>query len=101
MGRYGWGALLLVLALLVGVVGLFYVQNSARTTQLSLDLGFAAWRLQQPVTVPALVGASAGIGFLLGFLPMWVRGFARGREVQRLRSQVALQRDTGDSAKPW
>jgi len=100
MGRYGWVALLLLLALVVGVVGLFYVQNSARTTQLSLDLGFAAWRLQQPVTVPALVGGSAAVGFLLGFLPVWMQSLARGRRIKRLESQVALQQDSG-AAKPW
>jgi len=101
MGRYGWAALLLVLAVVVLVVGMFWVQNSARTTQLSLDLGFAAWQLKQPVPVPALVAASAGVGFLLGFLPMWVRSLARGRRLRRLESQVAVQQRDAGSDKPW
>ncbi len=99
MGRNGWIVVLLLLAVLCAFVGLFYVQNSARTTQLSLDLGFAAWQLKQPVAVPLLLLAAAGGGFLFGFLPLWVRGFARGRRIKQLERQLALQ--DGRSDKPW
>lgn len=100
MGRNGWIALLLLLAVMGAFVGLFYVQNSARTTQLSLDLGFAAWQLKQPVSVPILVLGSVGGGFLFGFLPTWMRGLARGRRVKQLERQLALH-DAQGGDKPW
>lgn len=99
MGRNGWIAMLLLLAVMGVLLSLFYVQNSARTTQLSLDLGFAAWRLQQPVPVPALVLGCVGGGFLVGFLPTWMRGLSRGRRVKQLERQLALHDAQGD--KPW
>ena len=45
MTARGWMyVFLLVLAVALGaIVYLFIVQNGLRTTQLSLDLGFAAW----------------------------------------------------------
>ncbi|MBN2800565.1 MAG: hypothetical protein JXX28_15595 [Deltaproteobacteria bacterium] len=54
-------ALILVLGTLAT---LFSLQNGARTVELSLDLGFAAWRLKDPVSVPTLVGAAFGSGLL-------------------------------------
>jgi uncharacterized integral membrane protein len=100
MSRNGWIAVLLLLAVVVSLAGLFYVQNSARTTQLSFDLGFAAWQLTSAKPVPALLLGAAGGGFLLGFLPMWLRGFARARKIKQLERQLALQDGRGGD-KPW
>lgn len=99
MGRYlAVIAFVLVLAFL-GVVALFVVQNGARTTQLSLDLGFAAWQLKDPVAIPALVGITFGSGFFLGVVPMWLRGLSQGRKVKQLERQAALSTDR--SERPW
>ena len=76
------GIVLLLLAALVAAGALFVVQNASRTTQLSLDLGFAAWQLASPVSVPVLVGSSLGVGFALGlvFAGWWtIRSSSRRR----------------------
>jgi len=99
MGRYLAIAALLLFLVAVGVMALFVVQNGARTTQLSLDLGFAAWQLKEPVAVPALFGAAFGSGLLLGVVPMWIRGLARGRKLKQLERQAALS--AGQSERPW
>ena len=67
--------LLLVLVLVsLAVLVLFYLQNSLRLTDLSLNLGFAAWRLANPVPVPALLLGALGTGVLLGaVLGLWMR----------------------------
>ena len=99
MGRYLTIAALVFSALTIGVIVLFVVQNGARTTQLSLDLGFAAWQLQQPMQVPALIGIAFGSGLVLGALPLWLRGIAQRRRVRELERQVALSTD--GSERPW
>ena len=99
MGRYGWGLTLLLILSLGGVAGLFIVQNSTRTTQLSLDLGMAAWQLEQPVSVPLLMGACLVAGLLLGAVPVSLRSYSRGRRVKQLERELALQ-DTR-SERPW
>jgi uncharacterized integral membrane protein len=99
MGRYAWLTLFIVLLLVGGVITLFFIQNGARTTQLSLDLGFAAWQLQAPMSIPALLGATALGSFLLGALPMWIRGMAAKRRVRVLERQAALSSDRTE--RPW
>lgn len=93
----------LLLAATVGFVGyLFVVQNSLRTTQLSLNLGFAAWELSQPLPVVALVGGAFGAGLLLGLLlllPGWAR---RGRKLRQLEQEIALGGATrGEKRAEW
>ena len=57
-------------AVVITAIGLalFWVQNSARVTQLSFDVGFAAWQLQNPVPLPTLLAVCFGGGFLCGAL---------------------------------
>ena len=90
MGRNGWIAMLVLLAALGGVGTLFVLQNGARTTQLSLDVGFAAWKLEQPISVPALVGICFGAGFLGGALVFGVRGMRLASKMRRLEQELAV-----------
>ncbi len=99
MGRYLAIAALIIVLLLAGVLGLFVVQNGSRTTQLSLDLGLAAWQLKQPMSIPALLGIAFGSGFLLGAVPMWIRGMGNGRKARQLERQLALSADRTE--RPW
>lgn len=79
MGLKAWAALILgVPAIFVGVV--FYLQNSLRKVDLSLDLYVAAWRLNEPAPVPAVVLISFGVGLLIGLAAMtlaWRRAASR------------------------
>lgn len=90
MGRNA-AIVILVLALAIGGVGaLFAVQNSARVTQLSLDLGVAAWQLEQPVSIPALIAICFGAGLLVGALPFALRAGRLAGKVRQLEQQVAV-----------
>jgi len=60
-----WILLGLTLCVLT-VAALFTVQNSGRTTDLSLDLYFWAWHLERDVVVPYLLWGTLGGGFLAG-----------------------------------
>lgn len=84
-----------------GGVALFAVQNSARTTQLSLDLGVVAWQLQQPVPVPALLGIAFGLGLVAGFLPLALRSFRLAARVRELESQEAMTRAGAKDPGAW
>jgi len=57
---------LIVAAAAVAVAALFTVQNSGRTTDLSLDLWVKAFHLQEPQPIPYLLWAAFGIGLLVG-----------------------------------
>ena len=81
---------LLLLTVVVLVIAAFTAQNMSRTTQLSLDLYVAAWKLAQPVAVPVLVWASFGSGLLVAGVWGWVRGIALARKVRRLEHELAL-----------
>ena len=87
-----------VLAVLGIVAYLFAVQNGLRTVMLSLDLGFAAWQLGKPVTVPALMRTCFALGFLVGGVILLPRTLALRRRVQKLERQVAL---SGGDDEPW
>ncbi len=68
-----WRWFQLVSVLLVGLVGtLFTVQNSSRTSDLSLDLWFAAWHLQAPAPLPVLLWVAFAGGLLVGVIGMVV-----------------------------
>jgi len=68
-----WRWFQLVSVLLVGLVGtLFTVQNSSRTSDLSLDLWFAAWHLQAPAPLPVLLWVAFAVGLLVGVIGMVV-----------------------------
>ena len=84
-----WVTLLILVA--VGVLlALFTAQNAARATQLSLNLGFAAWQLREPVPVVALIAGALGVGFLGGVVVMLGRSFRQGRRIRELEQQIAL-----------
>ena len=95
MGLKTWAALILgVPAVFIGV--LFYLQNSLRTVDLSLDLYFAAWRLDSPAPVPAVVLVSFGLGLALGVAVMtlaWRRAASRVADLE-----IRLARSSGGSS---
>jgi uncharacterized membrane protein YciS (DUF1049 family) len=95
---------LVVLTVLAGVA--FSVQNSARTTQLSFDVGVAAWELEQPLSIPLLIGVCFGSGLALGVATMGVRAARLAMRVRQLEQQVALQgfssaAPSHEDAKRW
>jgi uncharacterized integral membrane protein len=92
-----YGIVALVVLLLGSVAALFVLQNAARTTELSLNLGFAAWQLAEPLPIPALIGVSFGAGFLLATLLFGVRAITAGRRVRRLEQEAALNGERS----PW
>ena len=67
MGLRGWTPLTLIVVGL-GLGALFWVQNSLRLVDLSLDLYFVAFKFANPVPVPMLLGATLGLGLLLGVI---------------------------------
>lgn len=75
------------------VAYLFVVQNGSRETQLSLDLGFAAFQLAQPVSVPMLAASALGLGWLLGAATFLPGRLAAGRKAKKLERQAALSAD--------
>lgn len=80
------------LALLtVLVLAAFFVQNSSRTTGLSFDLGFAAWALASPISVPALMAACAFGGALVAFALAYLGRLALTRRVRQLEQELALR----------
>jgi hypothetical protein len=85
----GW--LKLLVLLLVGLVATaFCMQNGSRTVELSLDLGVAAWRLAEPLSVPTVIGASLASGFVLGALFLSGRAAAATRRAREAERQAAL-----------
>ncbi len=63
-----------IVALVAVTATAFTIQNSTFEAALQLDLGFAAWKLSQPVSVPVLMWSSFGVGLLLGGIGMAIRG---------------------------
>jgi hypothetical protein len=79
----------------IGAAVLFLMQNSGRTTQLSLDLWLAAWQLGEPVSITTVMGVSFAAGFLVcTVLALW-RTLVSRKQVRKLQQQLAL---SGDSA---
>lgn len=89
MSWSGWLKLLLLTAVALVIVA-FTMQNMSRTTQLSLDLYVAAWKLARPIAVPVLVWAAFGSGLVLAGVWGWVRGLALARKVRKLEQELAL-----------
>lgn len=76
---------LIVLALVAGVAlvtTLFVIQNGERTVDLSLDLGFWAAHLKEPVAVPVLMGITLAAGMVLGALPVASWGMRLRRKLR-------------------
>ncbi len=73
MGWRGWTILVFGLVFL-GVGALFYLQNSLRVTELSLNLGVVAFQLQQPMAVPLLLVIAFGSGLVFGLILAMIGG---------------------------
>ena len=86
--RIAWIFLALLFA--AGGIGLFWVQNSARTTQLSFDVGFAAWQLREPVPVPVLIVSCVALGLLLAGVPLTMRSWRLSGRVGELEQRLAV-----------
>lgn len=98
MSRSTWVQIVGV-GLLVLLSYAFYAQNSLRVAELSLDLGFVAWRLSEPIPVPLLML----LCFLAGALPVmlwtWWRTSVLRAEVRKLRQQQAVDDRSRDGWK--
>ena len=93
-----WTALVIV-ALIGTLATMFYLQNSLSLVDLSLNLGFSAWKLATPAPLPALLYISFGVGLLLGGGVLgfaWRRAVARADDMER-----RLARLGGTASDPW
>ena len=79
----------------VGVAAAFVAQNAARTTQLSLNLGFMANELKSPISVMALVGGAFVLGGLLSAAFFIWSNWGVKSKVRALQRQLAVA-DAGD-----
>ncbi len=94
--------LMVLVVFLLGVAGvLFWFQNAARTTQLSLNLWFVAWELAQPVQVPALVATSAGAGFLAGSLVFGWLALSATRRARRAERMAPAHAEPPSPVDGW
>ena len=73
-----------VVAAMLIVGTLFVLQNGERATQLSLDLGFRAWELQRPVTVPLLIAVCFTSGLVVAGVPLGLRSLRLQSKIRRL-----------------
>ncbi len=92
---------LILFGLVAGTATLFAVQNSSRSVVLGFDIGVMAWRLTQPVAVPALMGASLVLGLLVGLYVALRWRAALMHRVRALESELAMGVGTPDDGKPW
>ncbi|MBM4391867.1 MAG: LapA family protein [Deltaproteobacteria bacterium] len=74
---------------LLGIV-CFTVQNSSRTTDLSLDLYVGAWRLVDPAPIPMLMWGSFALGALAAWLYNFRKSITLSRRVRQLEQEMAL-----------
>lgn len=89
-----------VLGLLsAGFIGLFAFQNHTRTTQLSMDFGFYAVQLEQPLQIPALMGLCVVVGALVPTVWFGSRWWSARAKVRRLEQELALS--GGGSQDGW
>ena len=77
-------AIVLVVLVASALCTLFVVQNLGREVQLSLDLGFRAWQLEHPVSVPVLIAICVGAGMILAGLPLGLRTLRLQSRLRRL-----------------
>ena len=77
-------AIVIVVMTVVGVGALFVLQNGERATQLSLDLGFRAWELRRPITVPLLIAVCFSSGLIVAGVPLGLRSLRLQSKVRRL-----------------
>lgn len=97
----GWLKLTAV-TLVVLVLAMFVAQNMGRSTTLSIDLYFVAWRLSSPVAIPVLMGLCLGFGAVVAGGWGRLRTRAAVREAERLRDELAVARARASSpAGDW
>ncbi len=95
--------IMLVVALIVVFIGvLFTLQNGGRMSDLSLSFGFAgaAFKLADPVPVPALMWASFAVGLSVGGGWGLLQRFTTGQKLRELQRKLARASATG-SSDPW
>lgn len=91
MTRYLYLSALVVVLILTGLGALFWVQNSSRTTQLSLELwAVGAWQLAEPMSVPVLIAIALVSGLLIAGVPLGLLLLSAQRKVGALQQQVAV-----------
>ncbi len=88
-------AVAVVVALLfVAAIGYVLYRNLALnmgyTTQLTLDVGFAAWKFEQPQPVLYLLLSAFSAGFLAAMTWFGLRSAALSRRVRQLEREAAL-----------
>ena len=89
---------LTVLVAAAVTITLFVVQNGERTVDLSLDLGFWAAHLKEPVAVPVLMGITLAAGMVLGALPVASWGMRLRR---KLRQPEPKASESAPSTDEW
>ncbi len=86
--------LLVVLALVSAVIGLFSWQNLATRIDLVLDLGpVGGWYLAKGFPVPYLMGVMFVSGFLIALMVFGGRSMTAGRRAKAAERQVAALED--------
>jgi uncharacterized integral membrane protein len=96
-------AIVLAVFAVVAVGTLFVVQNISRETQLSLDLGFRAWQLRTPVSIPVLIATCFGTGVVVAGLPLLLRSMRLQSKLRRLELTKPPPSgvDAGQSRDVW
>ena len=89
MGHTSRWFLLIVLVLAVAVGALFTLQNSMRLTELSLNLWFVAFQLEDPQPIPYLLLGSFGGGLILAGAIGTFNRMSLQRRVRDLEQEVA------------
>jgi len=87
-----------IVVLVIFVAILFTIQNSARTTDLSLDLGLVAFHLKEGLPVPVLLWSCLGLGLLGGAvvgLRMRSGAMRKVRELEQQLARASLGDDNG------
>ncbi len=69
----------------------FVIQNSSRSTELSFDAYFAAWKLVSPVSVPAVMAFCFGTGALTAWAVGLRARVQLARRVRQLEQEMALR----------
>jgi hypothetical protein len=88
----------LLFLLVFGGLALFGVQNWNRLTDLSFDIGLAAWHLAAPLPVPELLLFSFALGFVFALVVrgLWSRGKKSAETGQEVGASYAADPDVDD-----
>lgn len=92
------GFFLLLLAVGVGV--LFWIQNSSRTTDLTLDLGLVKVGLEHRISIPNLAALCFGSGFVSGAVLVGIRSLRQASRIRRLEQEQAITSAITGKAEP-